>query len=85
MMRRKASDNDLNVSVHCREELWYQVVHDVNNGDDDDGIDLVVVSVSSKNKRRDVRGEGCRVRWDRFPALVAVKYGSLMSVENKKS
>ena len=84
MMRRKASDN---VSVHWREELWYQVVHDVNNYDDDgdDDNDLVVVSVSSKNKRRDVRGEGCRVRWDRFPALVAVKYGSLMSVENKKS
>ena len=77
MRRRKASDND-NVSVHCREELWYQVVHYVDNndddGDDNDGNDLVVVSVSSKNKRRDVRGEGCRVRWDRFPALVAVKY-----------
>ena len=61
-------------SVHCREELWGQVVHDVNDDDDDggdnDGIDLVVVSVSSKNKRRDVRGKGRRVRWDCFPALV---------------
>ena len=73
-------------SVHCREELWGQVVHDVNDDDDDgdnDGIDLVVVSVSSKNKRRDVRGKGCRVRWDRFPALVAFKYGIQMLVENK--
>ena len=46
-----------------------------DDGDDNDGNDLVVVSVSSKNKRRDVRGEGCRVRWDRFPALMAVEYG----------
>ena len=73
MMSRMANHND-NVSVHWREEMWYQVVHDVNNydddGDDDNGNDLVVVSVSSKNKRRDVRGEGCRVRWNCFPALV---------------
>ena len=43
---------------------------------EEDLDDLVVVSVRGQDQRRDVRGEGRRVRGDRLPALDGCQFSN---------
>ena len=49
---------------------------------EEDLDDLVVVRVRRQDQRRDVRGEGRRVRGDRLPALDCCCQGSVFNVRH---